>query len=63
MTKPLPKNKFLTGIFEPWSAESTINDLIIVGEIPQELNATFYGFERMILTHYTYPKLHISSVF
>ena len=40
MAKPLPKNKLLQGIFEPWSAESTINDLIVIGEIPKELNGT-----------------------
>ncbi|MDD3267077.1 MAG: carotenoid oxygenase family protein [Burkholderiales bacterium] len=42
MTKPLPQNKLLEGIFKPWSAESTINDLIVIGEIPRELNGTFF---------------------
>ena len=35
MAKPFPQNKLLAGIFEPWAAESNINDLIVVGEIPE----------------------------
>jgi len=42
MAKPLPSNKFLKGIFAPWCAESNINDLTVIGEIPQELNGTFF---------------------
>lgn len=38
MTKALPQNKLLEGIFKPWGAESTINDLIVIGEIPHALN-------------------------
>lgn len=42
MNKPLPKNVFLQGQFEPWPAECDINDITIIGKIPQELNGTFY---------------------
>ena len=42
MAKPLPQNKLLEGIFEPWTAESNINDLIVIGEIPRELNGIFF---------------------
>lgn len=41
MAKPLPKNKLLEGVFKPWCAESTINDLIVIGEVPNELNGAF----------------------
>ena len=42
MSKLLPKNMYLEGIWEPWPAECDINDLIVLGEIPKELNGTFY---------------------
>ena len=42
MSKPLPNNAFLQGIWQPWSAESDINDLVVIGEIPKELQGTFY---------------------
>lgn len=42
MAKLLPKNRFLTGIFEPWPAESEIHDLIVQGEIPREISGVFY---------------------
>lgn len=42
MRNPLPNNKFLKGIWEPLIFECDINDPIIVGGIPKELNGTFY---------------------
>lgn len=42
MSNSLPKNVFLQGIWEPLVSEYDINDLIVVGEIPKELNGTFY---------------------
>lgn len=42
MAKSLPQNKLLEGIFKPWSAESAINDLIVIGEIPHELDGVFF---------------------
>lgn len=42
MAKQLPDNKLLQGIFEPLNAESNINDLIVTGEIPSELNGIFF---------------------
>ncbi len=42
MSKPLPKNMYLQNIWEPLVAESDINDPIVIGEIPKELNGTFY---------------------
>ncbi|HLB42818.1 MAG: hypothetical protein A3E87_00020 [Gammaproteobacteria bacterium RIFCSPHIGHO2_12_FULL_35_23] len=42
MSKPLPKNSFLQGIWEPISLECDINDPIVIGKIPEELNGTFF---------------------
>src|SRR3990172_3608164 len=42
MSNSLPNNIFLNGIWEPLVSECDINDPIIVGEIPKELNGTFY---------------------
>ena len=42
MSKPLPNNIFLRGIWEPLPFECDINDPIVIGEIPKELNGTFY---------------------
>lgn len=42
MSKPLPNNIFLKGIWEPLSQECDINDPIVRGKIPKELNGTFY---------------------
>lgn len=42
MSKPLPNNFFLKGIWEPLSLECNIHDAIVIGKIPQELNGTFY---------------------
>ena len=40
--KPWPDNAFLQGYYEPLTAECTAPDLIIEGEIPKDLNGTFY---------------------
>jgi carotenoid cleavage dioxygenase-like enzyme len=42
MSKPLPNNMFLQGVWEPINFECDINDPIVVGNIPKELNGTFY---------------------
>lgn len=42
MSNTLSKNIFLEGIWQPWPAECDINDLAVIGEIPKELNGTFY---------------------
>lgn len=42
MAKVLPKAKFLQDIFGPLSFECNINDCVVIGEIPQELNGTLY---------------------
>jgi carotenoid cleavage dioxygenase len=42
MSNSLPNNVFLKGIWEPLISECDINDPIVVGEIPKELNGTFY---------------------
>ncbi len=39
---PWPDNEFLKGYYEPLTTECTAPDLLIEGEIPQELNGTFY---------------------
>jgi len=40
--KPWPDSEFLKGYYEPLTAECTAPDLVIEGEIPRELNGTFY---------------------
>lgn len=40
--KPWPDNPFLQGYYEPLTAECTSLDLVIEGEIPADLNGTFY---------------------
>lgn len=40
--EPWPDNAFLQGYYEPLTAECTAPDLIIEGEIPKDLNGTFY---------------------
>ena len=35
-------NPLLQGNFAPWRLEGTAEDLDVVGEIPRELNGTFY---------------------
>lgn len=42
MSNSLPNNIFLKNIWEPLVSECDINDPIVVGEIPKELNGTFY---------------------
>lgn len=42
MNNSFPKNLFLQGIWEPLASECDIKDVNIVGEIPKELNGTFY---------------------
>ncbi|GAB5451940.1 MAG: carotenoid oxygenase family protein [Halioglobus sp.] len=38
----MPDNPFLQGYYEPLTFEATAPDLVIEGEIPAELNGTFY---------------------
>lgn len=40
--QPWPNNPFLQGYYEPLTAECTAPDLVIEGEIPKDLNGTFY---------------------
>ena len=40
--KPFPDNPFLQGYYEPITFEADAPDLVIEGEIPRELNGTFY---------------------
>jgi len=40
--QPWPDNEFLKGYYEPLTTESTAPDLVIEGEIPADLNGTFY---------------------
>jgi carotenoid cleavage dioxygenase len=40
--KAWPNNPFLQGYYEPLTAECTAPDLIIEGEMPKDLNGTFY---------------------
>lgn len=42
MSKRLPNNLFLQGIWEPLPLECDVNDPIVIGKIPKELNGTFY---------------------
>ena len=40
--KPWPDNPFLQGYYEPITFEANAPDLVIEGEIPKDLNGTFY---------------------
>ncbi|MEM9255003.1 MAG: carotenoid oxygenase family protein [Pseudomonadota bacterium] len=40
--QPWPDSEFLKGYYEPLTAECTAPDLVIEGEIPREINGTFY---------------------
>ena len=40
--KPWPDNAFLQGYYEPLTAEVNAPDLVIEGEIPSDLNGSFY---------------------
>ena len=42
MAKPYPKEDHLIGNFAPIRMESSIDDVIIEGEIPKEINGTYY---------------------
>lgn len=42
MSDSQQENTFLDGIWAPWPAECNINDVVVIGEIPKELNGTFY---------------------
>lgn len=42
MSNSQQENTFLDGIWAPWPAECNINDVVVIGEIPKELNGTFY---------------------
>ncbi len=42
MSNNLPNNMFLQGIWEPLVAECDIHDPMVIGNIPKELNGTFY---------------------
>ena len=40
--EPWPDNAFLQGYYEPLTAECSAPDLVIEGEMPKDLNGTFY---------------------
>ena len=40
MSRPFPNDPF--GNFAPWNMEGEINDLVVLGEIPSELDGTLY---------------------
>jgi carotenoid cleavage dioxygenase-like enzyme len=42
MTEALPENRFLQGCFAPIDQEYTHTELKITGEVPQDLNGSFY---------------------
>jgi carotenoid cleavage dioxygenase-like enzyme len=42
MSNPLPNNMFLKHIWEPIGFECDLNDAVVIGKIPTELNGTFY---------------------
>ena len=42
MVQPYPKEDHLVGNFAPIRMECNIDDLIIDGEIPEEINGTYY---------------------
>lgn len=42
MSRPFPTDPFLQGNYAPWPMEGEAHDLVVEGEIPQELNGTLY---------------------
>ena len=42
MAQPLPNHPNLRGGFAPLQMECDVNDLVIEGQIPKELNGSFY---------------------
>jgi len=42
MSKPMPDSPFLSGNFAPWPMEGEVHDLVVEGEIPEELRGTYY---------------------
>ena len=42
MSEPMPKNPFLSGVWEPWPMEGEIIDLAVTGEVPRELYGALY---------------------
>lgn len=42
MSAPMPENPFLEGLYEPLQMECNAPDLIVEGEIPRDLNGSFY---------------------
>ena len=42
MAKPMPNQPNLVGAYAPIQMECDVADLIIEGEVPKELNGTFY---------------------
>lgn len=42
MTQEIPENRFLQGIFAPIDQEYTLDALAVQGEIPRDLNGSFY---------------------
>ena len=42
MSQPFPDDPFLRGNYAPWPMEGEIHDLVVTGEIPDELNGTLH---------------------
>ena len=42
MSVPFPDDPFLKGNYAPWPMEGEVHDLVVQGEIPEELNGTLY---------------------
>ena len=42
MAQPFPKHPNLTGGFAPIQMECDVRDVVVVGEVPSDLNGSFY---------------------
>jgi carotenoid cleavage dioxygenase len=42
MSRPFPNDPFLTGNYAPWPLEGEARDLVVEGDIPDELDGTFF---------------------
>lgn len=42
MSRPFPDDPFLCGNYAPWPMEGEVHDLVVVGDIPRELDGTLY---------------------
>ena len=61
MNQAVPENRFLQGIFAPIDQEYSLDKLRITGEVPKDLNGSFYR-HRILLVLLLTPHLSQSQL-